>query len=84
MGTITPEANRRESERKVGAKARKQEKKHMPCVFSEKSEQKNPLRKLIGMCRSEKWVWKRENRRKNTCCVFLGKKASGKTQKPER
>ena len=51
----------------------------MLCVFKEKSERKNPLWKLIGMCRRENWVWKRVNRRKNTCCVFLGEKTSGKT-----
>ena len=43
-----PEANRYVSERKLGVEARKQEKKHMACVFWRRSKQKNTWRVFFG------------------------------------
>ena len=52
----------------------------MSCVFREKSKTENTKRKLVGVCRGEKCVFGMKGKRKNTCRVFLGRKASGKTQ----
>ena len=52
----------------------------MSCVFRKKSKLENTKRKLVGVCRGEKCVYERKSKGKNTCRVFLGRKASGKTQ----
>ena len=51
----------------------------MPCVKREKSKQKNPNRKLVGMCCRKKCVYERKSKRKNRCRVFMERKVSGKT-----
>ena len=51
----------------------------MSCVFRKKSKLENTKRKLVGVCRGEKCVYERKCKGKNTCRVFLGRKASGKT-----
>lgn len=45
-----------------------------------KSEQEIPFWKLVGMSCGEKCVYERKSKRKNTCRVFKGRKAGGKTQ----
>ena len=52
----------------------------MSCVFGKKSKRENTPRKLIGVSRGEKCVYERKCKGKNTCRVFLERKASRKTQ----
>ena len=52
----------------------------MSCVFKKKSKSENTKRKLVGVCWDEKCVFGMKGKRKNTCRVFLRRKASGKTQ----
>ena len=45
-----------------------------------KSEQEIPFWKLVGMSCGKKCVYERKSKRKNTCRVLKGRKASGKIQ----
>ena len=76
----TPEANRHESEGKVGVGARWWAGKPTMWVWSTESKQKNTNWKLIDMYRREKCVFWRRSKQKNTRRVFLERKASRKNQ----
>ena len=51
----------------------------MLCVFREKSKRKNTKRKLVGVCRGEKWAREEESEQKNSRCGRRKRKASWKT-----